>query len=73
MAVPRQMVQRGDHLIKFTPALFEFADMGKGQRLHVRACPAAVFPEIEQRADLFDLETEIAGAPNEAERCNVLV
>jgi len=66
MAIPCQMVQRGNHFVEFAAALFEFTNMGKGERFHVCAGAAAVFPKIEQCSDLPDLEPKVACTPHEA-------
>ncbi|MNI96234.1 hypothetical protein D3C73_1546390 [compost metagenome] len=67
------MLKCSTHCLKGQRLFFQLGDMLKRDRLHIGAGAAAVPPERQEVSHLFNRETEVPGAIDEAKRMDVVI
>ncbi len=73
MAVAGEVLQRRRHFLYRRNLALQFGYVFQRHRFDVRAVPGPIAPKRKQVLDLLDREAEIAGAPHELQRVNVVV
>lgn len=73
MAILRKVQQAGAHCRQRGRLAVQPVRLGQRHRLHLGARPVIVAPQVQQLANLFDREAEVARIGNEPQQCDVIV
>lgn len=71
MTTRRKILQRPAHFIQHRNPVSQLDRTGKGKLFHLSTGAAAIVPQREKRANVFDGKAKVAGTPNEAQRMKV--